>query len=76
MAFKLAIICALVGIALGLRYKVVILISAVALAMMFALLVGIAEGDHFWSIVLNIATSGTGIQLGYLLGILIGAIIK
>jgi hypothetical protein len=76
MAFKLAIICALVGIALGLRYKVVILISAVALAMMFALLIGISQGDHFWPIVFNIATCGTSIQLGYLAGILMGSIIK
>jgi hypothetical protein len=76
MVFKLAIICALVGIALGLRYKVVILISAVSLAMMFALLVGIAQGDHFWSIVFNITISGSTIQLGYLVGILMGAIIK
>jgi hypothetical protein len=76
MALKLAIISALVGIALGLGYDVVILIGAVALAMMFALPVEIAHGDHFWSIALSIAISGSTIQLGYLAGVLIGAIIE
>src|SRR5262249_29213316 len=62
-----------VGIALGLRYKVVILIRAVALVMMFALVVGIARGDPFWSIILAIAVPATAIQFGYLAGIQIRA---
>ncbi len=73
MSLELAIISALAGIALGLRYKVMFLIRAVALVMMFAMIAGIARGDHFWSIISGVAILGTAIQLGYLAGISIRA---
>ena len=63
------------GIALGLRYKVLILVPAVALAMVFAIIVGIARADHFWSIILAMVIVGTAVQLGYLVGIAIRAAI-
>jgi hypothetical protein len=66
---QLAIISTLAGFALGLRYKVVILIRTIAFLMMFATIVGIGSGDHFWSIILAMAIPGTAIQLGYLAGI-------
>jgi hypothetical protein len=69
MSLQLAIVSTLAGFALGLRYKVVILIRAIALLMMFATIVGIGRGDHFWSIILAMAIPGTAIQLGYLAGI-------
>ena len=68
MSLELAIISAFAGIALGLRYKVMILIPAVALLMMFATIVGIARGDNFWSIIWAVAILGTAIQIGYLAG--------
>ena len=71
MALELAIISTVVGIALGLRYKVLILVPAVALAMLFAMIVAIARADHFWSIVLAMVVLGTAIQFGYLAGIVI-----
>ncbi len=70
MSLELAIISVLVGIALGL---IVVLVRAVALVMMFAMIVGIARGDHFWSIILAIAIPATAVQLGYLAGIQIRA---
>jgi hypothetical protein len=73
MALELAIVSVLAGTALGLRYKVLILVPAVTLAMTFAMIVAIARGDHFWSIILAMATQGTAVQLGYLAGIVIGA---
>jgi hypothetical protein len=73
MSLRLPTISALVGVALGLRYKVVILIPAIVLVMIFAVMVGIAHGDHFWSIILASVIAGTTIQLGYLAGILIRA---
>jgi len=73
MALELAIISVLAGIALGLRYKVLILVPAVALAMVFAIIVGIARADHFWSIILAMVIVGTAVQLGYLVGIAIRA---
>jgi hypothetical protein len=75
MSFELAIISASVGIALGLRYKIVILIRAVVLVIMFATVVGIAHGHPYWSIILALAISGTAIQLGYLAGIVLRAAI-
>jgi predicted Na+-dependent transporter len=69
MALSWAIICTVVGIALGLRFKVLVLVPAIALAVIFALIVGVARGDSFWSIVLVMVIVGTAIQLGYLVGI-------
>ena len=73
MSLESAIISALAGIALGLRYKVMILICAAALVMMFVMIVGVARGDHFWSILSATVISGTAIQLGYLAGLSIRA---
>jgi hypothetical protein len=73
MSLELAIISTLAGVALGLRYKVMILIPVAALVMMFAMIVGLARGDHFWSIFSATVISGTAIQLGYLAGISIRA---
>jgi hypothetical protein len=49
MAFELAIIGVVVGIVLGLRYKILILVPAVLLAMIFAIIVGVGRADSFWS---------------------------
>jgi hypothetical protein len=76
MALELAIISALAGVALGLRYKVSILVPAVTLAIIFAMIVGIARDDPFRSIILAMVILGTAIQLGYLAGIAICAAVK
>jgi hypothetical protein len=69
MALALAIIGVVVGTVLGLRFNVVALISAIALAVMYALMVGLTRGDGFWSIVLAVVTVGIAIKLGYFVGI-------
>jgi hypothetical protein len=68
MVLALSIIDVVVGIALGLRLKVLILVPAIALAVMFALTIGIARDDTF---LVNRLGYGVGpaIQLGYLVGI-------
>jgi hypothetical protein len=71
----LAVINVFAGIVLGLRYRVVILAPAVSLVVTFAVIVGIARGDHFWSIILAMVIVGTAIQFGYLVGIAIRAAI-
>jgi hypothetical protein len=53
MAIDVAVIGAVVGIVLGLRYKV---------------LIGVAHADRFWSIVLMTVELITAVQLGYLAG--------
>jgi hypothetical protein len=76
MALSLAIIGTVAGIALGLRFKVLVLVPAIALAVIFALIVGIARGYSFWSIVLAIVIVGPAIQLGYLAGIFLAERIR
>jgi NADH:ubiquinone oxidoreductase subunit 6 (subunit J) len=73
MTLELAIISMLAGIALGLRYKVFVLVPAVTLTITFAVMAGIAHGDRGWSILLAMATLGTAVQFGYLAGIMIRA---
>src|SRR5258708_12915332 len=73
MALEIVIIHVLAGAALGLRFKVVILVPALTLTMLFAAMVGVTRGDQFWSIALAMILLGTAIQVGYLAGILIRA---
>jgi hypothetical protein len=74
MGVQLAIIGVLAGTALGLRYKVFVLVPAVTLAMMFAAMAGIAHGDHLGSIILAMVILGATVQFGYLTGIGIYAV--
>jgi hypothetical protein len=76
MALELAVISAVVGALLGLRYKVLILVPAVLFAMMFAALVGIARIDRVLSVALLMAAVGAAVQIGYLAGIVIRAAIE
>jgi hypothetical protein len=76
MALELAVISAVVGAVLGLRYKVLILVPAIMFALMFAALVGIARTDSALSVVLLMATAGAAVQIGYLAGIVIRAVIE
>jgi hypothetical protein len=67
MAF--AIVGVLVGIALGLRFNVAVLIYSITLAAMFVLTVGVGRDESFWSIVFTVVTVGMAIKLGYFIGI-------
>ena len=58
MTFELALPAFLAGIALGLRYRVVILIPAVALVILFAMIVGIARGDGLLSLIMAMVYLG------------------
>jgi hypothetical protein len=68
MGLQLAIIGVLAGTALGLRYKVFVLVPAVTLAMIFAAIAGIAQGNHVGSIILAMVILGATVQFGYLIG--------
>jgi hypothetical protein len=74
MELQLAIVGVFAGAALGLRYKVFVLVPAVTLAMIFAAMAGIAHGDHLGSIILAMAILGATVQLGYLTGIVMHAV--
>jgi hypothetical protein len=75
LLLEFTVISVLAGIALGLRYRVVILVPAIILVAIFAMVVGIARGDDFWSLTLAMVAAGTAVQLGYLVGITIRAVI-
>ncbi len=75
MALELAIVCAVAGAVLGLRYNVLVLVPTVTFAMALAVIIGIARADSFWSIVLLTAALGAAVQMGYLAGITIYAVI-
>ena len=75
MTLELAIVGVVAGIGLGLRYKVLILVPALSVAMIFAMIIAIARGDHLWSIILAMAIPGTAVQLGYLAGIVIRVVL-
>jgi hypothetical protein len=73
---NLAVIGALVGVALGLRSKGLVLVPAVMLAGVFPILIGVGRGDSFWSIVLTAVAVVIAFQLGYLAGFVIRAVIE
>ncbi len=63
MALEIVIIHILAGAALGWRFRVMILVPALTLTMLFAAIVGVARGDQFWSIAVAMILLGTAIQI-------------
>ena len=73
MGLQLAIIGMLAGTALGLRYRVFVLVLAVVLALILAAMAGVARGDQFGSIISAMVILGATLQFGYLTGIALHA---
>ena len=63
----LSLICLLVGAVLGQRFKVQILIPAMALAVAAA--AGLAHAGTFWQILGAVFVATTDLQIGYLAGV-------
>ena len=59
----------LVGAVLAQRFKIMVLIPAVATVLTLAVGLGVANAYTFWSIVVTAATAATSMQIGYLIGI-------
>jgi hypothetical protein len=76
MVLELAIISAVAGAVLGLRYNVLVLVPAILFAMFFAVIAGILRADGFWSIVLMTVLLSVAVQLGYLAGVAIYAVVE
>jgi hypothetical protein len=64
----LALIGAVVGAVLGLRFKVLILVPAIWLGLLLIIAAGIARGGAAGSIALTCAALATALQFGYLAG--------
>ena len=59
----------LVGMVLGQRFKVLVLMPTVAIALILVIGVGVARADTAWWIVLMVVAAATSLQIGYLMGI-------
>jgi len=65
-----AILSLLVGIALAQRFKVLVLVPAIMITLLFAFVSGLARANTGWTADALIAvTFIVGLQIGYLLGI-------
>jgi predicted neutral ceramidase superfamily lipid hydrolase len=58
----------LVGAALAQRFKIMVLIPAVATVLTLAVGIGLTNAYTSWSIVVTAATAATSMQIGYLIG--------
>ena len=65
----LSMISFLVGAVLGQRFKIVVLIPAFAIVLIFVVGTGVALAQTAWWIVLMAAAAVTCLQIGYLVGI-------
>jgi hypothetical protein len=61
----------LVGAVLGLRFKVLVLVPVICVALAIVLVDGIARGDGLWWLALAMVVIATSLQLGYILGIVV-----
>ena len=68
----LATIMILVGALLGLKFNVLVLIPAHVFAIVTFAGQGLLHGDGIGAILLPIVLSAAGLQLGYLIGVVIG----
>jgi hypothetical protein len=65
----LLLVSLLVGLVLGQRFKVLVLIPAAVPVLTLAIFVGIVRGDSFWPITITALGAITSLQLGYFLGL-------
>jgi hypothetical protein len=66
-----AMVSLLVGMVLGQRFSVLILVPGIGLALVVTIVAGIARADAAWPIILTSAAVITSLQIGYLAGIAI-----
>jgi hypothetical protein len=61
-----------IGSALGLRFRVLVLLPAILLGLIVITACGLAQGATIWSITLTNVVGATCLQFGYLGGVLLG----
>ena len=67
----LTVLSLLAGLLMGQRLKAFALVPAMALALVAVIGVGIARADAVWWTTLMAVAAGTGLQIGYLVGLVI-----
>ena len=70
-----AIIGLLIGAAIGARFNVVVVIPAIGLALLGTAGAGIVHGDPIGSVGLTMVLIATTLQLGYLAGVVLRAVL-
>jgi O-antigen ligase len=73
--FTLTIISILLGTALGLRCRVLVLVPTIGLALAVVAVAGIAGGDGVWQLLATMAVVATFIELGYIGGVVLRVVI-
>ena len=66
---------AVVGILLGLRFRVLVLVPATVLFSVGILLAGVANGDQFWTVALTVIGAVALLQMGYVAGYLLQGVL-
>lgn len=61
-------ISVLAGMAIGFRFKIYMVVSAILAAALSAAAVSVAQGYHFWPIASIAILSAVAVQIGYLCG--------
>ena len=64
----LAVSSLLIGVLLGLRFKVYILIPAIFSVLALVILIDLARGNDFWWLAISVGLVTVGLQVGYLIG--------
>lgn len=62
------IVSVLAGMAIGLRFKVLMIVPAIFVAAFSTTAITIAQGEHRWAIISAIVLSAIAVQVGYLCG--------
>lgn len=60
-----------IGVLLGLRFKVFVLVPAIAISLGANFAIGIAKGSGIWPILFSTFITIAGLQIGYLVGVAI-----
>ena len=60
--------CVLTGMAVGLRFKVLMIVPVIIFAILFTGAMMVVQGDHIWAILPAIVLNAIGVQVGYLCG--------
>jgi hypothetical protein len=77
MTLELGIISFVIGATFGgFGFKVMIMVPAVLAATLLAAVAGVSHADHLWSIIVTMILVGMIVQIGYLTGLLIRAVIS
>ena len=66
--FSLAILCALIGAVLGLRFKVMVLVPTIAISVVVIAVANFGFGTSPWMAVIETVVAVTLVQVGYLSG--------